>query len=123
MIAITGLAEATERLTGLDVSQAGQGALEQAAQQLEAAVRETLSHVPGEDHAAPWLRTGALRASVGHRVSEEAAVIGSDDPVAVDQELGTRTIPPRPFLASTAAAKAEQLVEDFAAALARALGG
>lgn len=51
----------------------------------------------------PLLRTGRLRDSI--KAEAEAigylveGVIGSDDSVAADQELGTSKIPPRPFLA------------------------
>jgi hypothetical protein len=67
------------------------------------------------------LRTGALRDSIGHDVDGTTVIVGSLSDVAVDQELGTRTDPPRPFLASTAAGAAEGLAETIAASLARYL--
>jgi hypothetical protein len=48
----------------------------------------------------PLLRTGELRDSISYEITEpgKEAEIGSDSDVAVWQELGTETIPPRPFL-------------------------
>lgn len=121
MIVVTGLSEALRRLERIDMRRARHAALEQAAVRIEVAVQEALSRLPGEDHAAPWLRTGELRASITHDTSEDAAVIGSADPVAVDQELGTRTIPPRPFLAPVAAAESDNVMQDVAGAIGSAI--
>ena len=48
----------------------------------------------------PLLRSGEMRDSITHEITVpgEEAIIGSDSDVAVYQELGTTTIPPRPFL-------------------------
>jgi HK97 gp10 family phage protein len=47
----------------------------------------------------PLLRTGELRDSIEWKVvSQVEAHVGSNNQKAVWQELGTRTIPPRPFL-------------------------
>lgn len=46
----------------------------------------------------PLLRTGDLRDSITHQVGALEAVIGSESDVALYQEMGTETIPPRPFL-------------------------
>ncbi len=123
MSLVRGLAEALRRLGRIDIGQAGGEALERAAVRIETAVKQTLSHLPGDDHAAPWLRTGELRTSVTHQIAEQAAVVGSADPVAVDQELGTRTLPPRPFLAPTAAAEAEGVAHDVAELMRGAVEG
>lgn len=52
----------------------------------------------------PLLRTGALRESIDFNVDDVARgiaiTLGSDDKVALYQELGTTTIPPRPFLST-----------------------
>ncbi len=122
MTAVRGLAEAVRRLQRVDLGPARQQALADAATRLEAAVRQTLSHFPGEDHGAPWLRTGGLRDSITHKVEDGAAVVGSTKPVAVFQELGTSAIPPRPFLSSTAASASVDLVSDIAHAIHVALG-
>ena len=65
MISIDGLHALAEALARLDFSAAQRDALEQAAQQLETSVRQTLSHRPGEDHTAhPGCGTPALYAKV-----------------------------------------------------------
>lgn len=58
--------------------------------------RRSLGYAANE----PLLRTGALRDSISHEIVApgEEAVIGSTSDVAVWQEFGTATIPPRPFL-------------------------
>lgn len=53
----------------------------------------------------PLLRTGELRESIEKRVDRLAgqAQVGSNSDVMVYQELGTKTIPPRPVLGPTGA--------------------
>ncbi len=121
MIRISGLRALSDRLGHLDITEIQQAALEHAAQMLQDAVQEALSTPPGRDHDAPWRRTGSLQASIDHRSDTDMAVIGSDDPVAIDQELGTRDIPPRPFLSTTAAAQANDVAHRIAEAVATAL--
>ena len=106
-----------QRLARLDLDATKQAALAQAAVRLQATVRRELSQPPGAVHDMPWLRDGTLRDSIGVSIQDNAAVIGSTDPVALDQECGTRTDPPRPFLAPAAAADGEAI----AAAMAEAL--
>lgn len=52
----------------------------------------------------PLLRTGTLRDSIQYEVDPIAKgvdiTLGSHDPVAAYQELGTSSIPPRPFLST-----------------------
>ena len=122
MIRIAGLRALSDRLARLDMARTQQAALEQAAQTLRDAVRDALSTPPGGDHATPWRRTGSLQSSIEHRSDATTAVVGSDDPVAVAQELGTSRIPPRPFLAPTAAAHAQGVAHQVAAAVAGAIG-
>jgi HK97 gp10 family phage protein len=51
----------------------------------------------------PLLRTGKLRDSIKHTViSDKEAAVGSNEDIAVYQELGTSRIPPRSFLAQAA---------------------
>jgi hypothetical protein len=121
MMVVIGLRRIEDRLARLDVGQACGEALGAAAAILDTKIVEVLSQPPGQDHSVPWLRTGELRASINHDVDGTTAVIGSSSQVAVDQELGTRTVPPRPFLAPTAAGAAEELVATVASALARRL--
>jgi phage gpG-like protein len=88
-------------------------------------IRAELATPPGGPHDSPWQQTGALQASIGHVTTGLTATVGSNDPAAGPQEYGTATIPPRPFLAPAAAALAEPISHDIAAAatalLARAL--
>ena len=46
----------------------------------------------------PLLRSGELRDSIRHEVRGNSVAIGSDLDIAIYQEMGTSTIPPRPFL-------------------------
>ncbi len=62
----------------------------------------------------PLLRTGALRNSIGRRVGTREAVIGSDLPIAVWQEFGTRRIPARSFIGGATVRKAEEAVQAIA---------
>lgn len=117
MIRIANLAELFNRLGRLDMSATQHHALGQAAAQLEEAVRDSLSHPPGSAHDTPWIRTGTLRASIQHSAGESSAVIGSSSAVALDQEQGTKTVPPRPFLAPAAALRGEQIANDIAEAI------
>jgi phage gpG-like protein len=59
----------------------------------------------------PLLRSGEMRDSIGHKVGEQEAVIGSNDDKTVWQELGTQHIPPRSFLGAAAAESAEKICE------------
>jgi phage gpG-like protein len=123
MTLIKGLRQAEERLARIHISEPTTLALASAARDLDAKIVEVLSQPPGQDHSVPWLRTGALRASIGHDSDATVAVIGSSSDVAVDQELGTRTVPPRPFLAPTAATAADDIATAIAATLAHYLAG
>lgn len=121
MIAIEGLHALEQALAQLDLAATQRAALDKAAQQLDAAVKQELSHRPGEDHVFPWYRSGALHNSISHEAEGDRAVIGSADPVAVYQELGTRTDPPRPFLAAAASARAEAIAHEIGEVVATAL--
>ncbi|MDA8256526.1 MAG: hypothetical protein M0Z99_12950 [Betaproteobacteria bacterium] len=66
----------------------------------------------GYSENEPLLRAGDLRDSITHEVSGLEAVIGSDSDIASYQELGTSTIPPRPFL-GPAAIKSRKRVEEI----------
>jgi len=121
MTLVTGLRQAQDRLARLDIGLAITLSLEPAVETLEAKVAELLSQPPGQDHSVPWLRTGALRASIDHDTDGAVAVVGSSSDIAVDQELGTRAIPPRPFLAPAAAAAADDIATSIAGALAHHL--
>lgn len=108
-------------LGSLDCKALQQDCLERAAARIEDAVRQALSRSPGETHTAPWQQSGALRDSIAHSVEGAQAVIGSTSDVAVYQELGTRTDPPRPFLAPAGAELGDDVAESIGAAFAEAL--
>lgn len=62
----------------------------------------------------PLLRTGMMRDSIEYVVEPDVTgveiTLGSNDPVALYQEMGTATIPPRPFL-STAVIRSFEFAE------------
>jgi hypothetical protein len=74
---------------------------------------------------APLLRTGQLRNSIEWTVdaAKLEGCVGSDDPVAVYQELGTSRIPPRSFLVSSAISMEERIHKMAARAVAAMLAG
>ncbi len=121
---ITGLDELRERLERLRPEEIMAKALAEQAQRMAARVREGLSEPPGAaGHDEPWLRSGALRNSVGAQADGLQAVVGSSDPAAVPQELGTTHMLPRPFLAPVGAAMAEEVAEALGMAVTKALQG
>jgi phage gpG-like protein len=111
----------------LDLSAVGETALASAAAAIEMRVRAALSHPVGGAHAAPWLRSGGLLDSISHQTVGTEAVVGSTSLIAVYQELGTRTDPPRPFLAPAAMLESEAtanlVAESVVVAIAAALAG
>lgn len=111
----------TARLAGLDLEQTKHDALGAAAAALEAQVEHALSSAPGDQHSAPWCRSGKLRASLETWVAANEAVVASTDPVAVDQELGTRRIPPRPFMSPAAREAAPQIAQAIGSTVEAAL--
>jgi HK97 gp10 family phage protein len=71
----------------------------------------------------PLLRSGELRASISHQVAPGEAVIGSTSKIAAYQELGTSTIPPRPFLGPAAMHNEKRIVEQLGATFVNGLAG
>jgi hypothetical protein len=108
-------------LDQVEFSDAARVALTDVAERIAASVRDALSHPPGSGHDVPWERSGDLRSSIGVDATSDNAVIGSTSPVAVYQELGTHTDPPRPFLAPVAMAMAEDTATAIGAAMAETL--
>ena len=119
---ITGLNELRERLERLRPEEVMARALAEQAERTAARVREDLSGPPGlGGHDQPWVRSGALRDSVGAQADGLQAAVGSNDPAAVPQELGTAHVPARPFLAPVAAEMGEEVARAVGAAMARAI--
>ena len=101
---ISGLNELRERLERLRAEEVMARALAEQAERVAARVRDGLSEPPGAaGHDEPWLQSGALRDSVGAQADGLQAAVGSSDPAAVPQEMGTAHMPPRLFLAPVAA--------------------
>ena len=71
----------------------------------------------------PLLRTGALQASLTWSLDTEKMElrVGSSDPVAIWQELGTATIPPRSFLARAAIEQEQEIRDLIAGEIAKAI--
>jgi hypothetical protein len=121
---IRGLAELRVRLASIRADEVMARALAEQAERLAQAVRDGLSDAPGAGaHDRPWAPAGALHDSVGAQVDGLQAVVGSSDPAAAPQEMGTATIPPRPVLAPVAAQRGEEIARVVGAATAAALGG
>lgn len=93
-----------------------------AADELAREVRLALSVSPGGPHDHPWMQTGALHDSVEARAEGAQAVVGSTSDVAVYQEHGTATVPPRPTFAPIAASTGHALAQSMGHSVARALG-
>lgn len=72
--------------------------------------------------AGPLERTEELKDSYSHHVVEEpnesSLVLGSTSKVAVDHELGTEHVPPRPILTPTAQKFEEEIAEILGEAVA-----
>ena len=121
---ISGLNELRERLERLRPEDVMAKALAEQTERMAARVREGLSEPPDTaGHDEPWLRSGALRDSVGAQADGLQAVVGSSDSAAVPQELGTARMPARPFLAPVAAGMGEEVARAVGASVAAALRG
>lgn len=73
----------------------------------EATKEERAAHGFPEDE--PLLRTGKLRDSIKYKIDKNNAHVGSDLDIMIYQELGTRTIPPRPVLSKAAKEKEKEV--------------
>lgn len=113
--------QAAAALAATPIAETLAAAVEAAAIRLVGAVRAELATPPGGSHDMPWRKTGALQDSILHTGEGLTAQVGSDDPAAAPQELGTARTPPRPFLAPAAASLTEPIAHDIAAALTAAL--
>ncbi len=123
-LGIKGLSELRERLERLRVDEVMAKALREQAEQIAEAVRAGLSEPQGAgDHDRPWLRSGALRDSIGAQADGLQAVVGSSDPAAAPQEMGTQHLPPRPFLAPFGASMGQDAARAIGIKVAAALDG
>lgn len=102
-------------------------AAERGAGVLADGVRVRLSEGPGGAHDTPWVESGRLRDSIGVAAEGDAdgarAVVGSSDPAAVPQELGTVHAVARPFLAPAAAEMGEEAARAVGAVVMAGLRG
>ena len=101
--------QAATALTDLPITETLAAALAIQAATLADQVRTSLATPPGGPHDHPWRKTGSLQSSIDHTSDGLAAAIGSNSPAAAPQELGTATIPPRPFLAPAASSAADPI--------------
>lgn len=117
-IDLAGLAARLERGIGEEVLRR---ATERGASVLAEGVRARLSGEPGGSHEAPWVESGALRDSIGVAVDGDGAraVVGSSDPAAVPQEMGTARMAARPFLAPVAGEMGEEVARAVGRGLSR----
>ncbi len=121
---IRNLAELSERLARLRVEEAMAQALAEQAERMAAAVQDALSEPAGAgEHDRPWVQSGALHDSVGAQAAGLEAAVGSNDPAAVPQEMGTSRMPARPFLAPVASSMGEEVAQAIGAKVAAALRG
>jgi len=117
------LVDLAASLARLDLEATGAVTLASEAHRIGDAVRDVLSHPPGDAHVYPWKQTGALQESIGVSAESAVALVGSTDPVAAWQEHGTPTMPPRPFLAPVALENAAAVAMAIGRAVATAIGG
>jgi hypothetical protein len=131
------LAEAAAKFAAAQaaVAEAEHAALEAAAQLVEGRAKgylgvphdwwpplkpETIARKDGVN--SPELESGAMRSSIEHQVIGSSAFVGSDSAVAELQELGTSRIPPRSFLAHSAAESGEEIAKMTAKMVGSAIG-
>ena len=119
----------------LEVEHANHSALEKAAQIVEEEAKRVIgtydynwpplaeSTLKNKTADTPLLETGEMRDSIEHVSDHKEAQIGSNNDKAVWQELGTRTIPPRSFLAGALQHKAEEVVDIIGRDITKALAG
>lgn len=110
--------QAAAALANLPIAETLAATLAAQADLLADAVRANLATPPGGPHDHPWRETGSLQSSIAAAADGLTAQVGSNHPAAAPQELGTATIPPRPFLAPAAASLAEPIARAVGQALA-----
>jgi HK97 gp10 family phage protein len=123
MSAVRGLKKLAALLREAQVDAAAANALRRGAEQLADTVRAELSGSGDGPHEMPRIGSGALRESISVSANGAVAVVGSISEVALFQETGTRTMPPRPFLAPAAALQGAAIAHEVGAAVVAALRG
>lgn len=113
--------QAAAALADLAITETLSAALATEAASLADAVRANLASPAGGSHDQPWCETGSLQGSIALSTEGLAARIGSNDPAAAPQELGTTRVPPRPFFAPAATAAAEPIARTIGQVLANTL--
>lgn len=114
-------AQAATILGNLNIGETLSTAIDAAASSIKTEIQAELGAAPGGQHAIPWRQTGRLQDSIAHTVDGLEAAIGSNDPAAAPQELGTLTLSPRPFFAPVAAAIGERIANRIGAATAHTI--
>jgi phage gpG-like protein len=83
---------------------------------------ETLARKDGVN--TPLLETGEMRSSISWNADRDHGHVGSNDDVAVFQELGTsRGLPPRSFLALAAQQEGPEVAKMMSKVVGAAIGG
>ena len=78
-------------------------------------IRAAQGYTPND----PLLRSGEMAESISHVVYGEEAAVGTTSEKAVWQELGTATIPPRPFFGPVAIETEPEVQRIISASLVR----
>lgn len=78
-------------------------------------IRASQGYTPND----PLRRSGEMANSIGHMVYGEEAAVGTTSEKAVWQELGTSTIPPRPFFGPVAIESEHDVQRIISASLVR----
>ncbi len=115
------LSDLVARLAALDIDTIARASLQQQGDKLAEQVRVALSTGPGGSHDHPWRQTGALHDSIGCLADGEDVVIGSASDVALYQEHGTPTVPPRPTFGPIAAEQGEAIAAAIAITITQAI--
>lgn len=72
---------------------------------------------------APLLREGNLRDSIVYECTAMTFLVGSESKIAIYQEFGTKTIPPRPFIGPALFETMPDIMKIFGNSIERALSG
>ena len=96
-------------------------ALAEATSKLAAQLQELLNTPPGGPHTHPWRETGVLHDRIEHQSDASEAAVGSTSEIALYQEHGTATVPPRPSFGPLAATEGHPIAQSIGQAVVDAL--